>query len=146
LPYLKPELFGVLMEFNKLNACSAVALEEDLPFCINNNISYFAASPLNMGLLGSNYETFTTNRPAWLDIKFVDAAVNMKSIADKYGIALHSLAHRFLLSIPQLFYIVIGASNRQQLNETLEDFNNGALPHNIFLEIMTNLNKKELHA
>ena len=66
-PYLKPEIFDVLMEFNKLNACSIVALEENLPFCNSNQMKYFAASPLNMGLLGSNYEAFTTNRPAWLD-------------------------------------------------------------------------------
>lgn len=146
LPYLKPEIVDVLMEFNKLNACYAVALEENLPYCINNNISYFAASPLNMGLLGANYETFTVNRPTWLDIKFVDGAIRTKHIADIHGMALHTLAHRFLLSIPQMFQIVIGASNRQQLNDTLEDFNKGVLPDNIFSDVMTNLNKKELHA
>lgn len=146
LPYLKPEIVDVLMEFNKLNACYAVALEENLPFCINNNISYFAASPLNMGLLGGSYETFTTNRPSWLDMKFVDAAIKTKSIADRHGMPLHTLAHRFLLSIPQMFQIVIGASNRQQLNATLDDFNKGALSNDIFSEVMNNLNKKELHA
>ncbi|CAL1517913.1 aldo/keto reductase [Chitinophaga sp. MM2321] len=146
LPYLKSGVFDVLMEFNKLNACSAVALKENLPFCIDNKITYFAASPLNMGLLGSNYENFITNNPAWLNIKFVDAAIKMKSIADRHEMALHTLAHRFLLSIPQLFHIVIGASNRQQLNDTLNDFNNGTLPRDIFLEIMNNLDKTELHA
>lgn len=146
LPYLKPEVFDVLMEFNKLNACSTVALEEHLPFCTSNKITYFAASPLNMGLLGGSYESFTVNSPAWLDVKSVDAAVKMKSIADRHEMALHTLAHRFLLSIPALFHIVIGASNRQQLKDTLADFNSGALPRNIFLEIMNNLDKQELHA
>lgn len=146
LPYLKPDIVDVLMEFNKLNACYAVALEENLPYCISNGITYFAASPLNMGLLGGNYELFTTNRPTWLDAKFVDAAIKTKAIADRHGMPLHTLAHRFLLSIPQMFQIVIGASNRQQLNDTLDDFNKGALPNDIFLEVMNNLNKKELHA
>jgi aryl-alcohol dehydrogenase-like predicted oxidoreductase len=67
--YLRPEIFDVVMEFNKLNACSTVALNENLPFCNNHHIKYFAASPLNMGLLGSCFETFTTNPPAWLDKK-----------------------------------------------------------------------------
>jgi aryl-alcohol dehydrogenase-like predicted oxidoreductase len=146
LPYLKPEIVDVLMEFNKLNACYAVALEENLPFCIQNNIEYFTASPLNMGLLGSNYENFTTNRPNWLDVKFVEAAIRTKKIADKYGMPLHTLAHRFLLTIPQQFQIVIGASNRQQLKDTLHDFDEGALPDNIFSDLMNNLYKKELHA
>jgi D-threo-aldose 1-dehydrogenase len=133
------------MEFNKLNACSVVALEENLPFCINNKITYFAASPLNMGLLGGNYETFTSNRPTWLHVKFVEAAIKMKNIADRHGMALHTLAHRFLLSIPQSFCIVIGASNREQLKDTLSDFDNGPLPNTLFLEIMNSLNKKEIH-
>lgn len=146
MPYLKPEIVDVLMEFNKLNACYAVALEENLPYCIENKITYFAASPLNMGLLGSNYENFTTNRPNWLDVKFVEAAIKTKSVADKFGMPLRTLAHRFLLTIPQQFQIVIGASNRQQLADTLHDFEDGPLPDNIFSDLMNNLNKKELHA
>lgn len=146
MPYMKPEIFDVLMEFNKLNACSVDALDENLPFCNNHNIRYFAASPLNMGLLGRNYETFSANRPTWLDVKFVDAAIKTKAVADKYGMALQTLAHRFLLSIPQMFQIVIGPANRQQLNNTLDDFNFGALPANIFSELMNNHSKKELHA
>lgn len=146
IPYLKPEIFDVLMEFNKLNACSAVALEEHLPFCIDHKISYFAASPLNMGLLGGSYENFTTHPPTWLPVRSVETAIAMKGIAARHDISLHSLAHRFLLSIPAFFHIVIGASNRQQLTDTLADFNTGALPRNIFLEIMNNLDKKELHA
>lgn len=146
MPYLAAEIFDVLMEFNKLNACSVDALKENLPFCINHNIRYFAASPLNMGLLGRNYETFSANRPTWLDVKFIDAAIKTKAVADKYGMALQTLAHRFLLSIPQMFQIVIGPANRQQLNNTLDDFNFGALPANIFSELMNNHSKKELHA
>jgi aryl-alcohol dehydrogenase-like predicted oxidoreductase len=144
-PYLKPGIFDVLMEFNKLNACSTIALEENLPFCISNQIKYFAASPLNMGLLGSNYETFTTNRPAWLAMKYVDTAIRIKDIADKHGMALPTLAHRFLLSIPQSFSIVIGASNQEQLKNTLNDFGDGPLPGALFLEIMTSINKTEIH-
>lgn len=144
--YLKPELFDALMEFNKLNACSVAALEENLPFCNNYNISYYAASPLNMGLLGDNYESYTTNRPTWLDAKFVDAAIKTKAVADKHGMALHTLAHRFLLTVPHMFQIVIGAANMQQLNNSLADFNLDALPAEIFSEVMNNHTKKELHA
>ena len=145
LPYLKPQIFEVLMEFNKLNACSIAALEENLPFCISNQTKYFAASPLNMGLLGSNYEAFTTNRPAWLDEKYVDAAIIVKDIADRHSMALHTLAHRFLLSIPQAFSIVIGASNREQLKDTLSDFDDGPLPGTLFLEIIDSINKRKIH-
>jgi D-threo-aldose 1-dehydrogenase len=139
--YLKPEIFDVLMEFNKLNACSAVALEEHLPFCIHNKIRYFAASPLNMGLLGSSFETFTARPPAWLDIKYVEAAIRIKDIANRHNMPLHTLAHRFLLSLPYPFDIVIGASNQEQLKCTITDFDSGPLPGALFLEIMNSTNK-----
>jgi aryl-alcohol dehydrogenase-like predicted oxidoreductase len=144
-PYLKPEIFDVLMEFNKLNACSTIALEENLPRCLNNKMKYFAASPLNMGLLGSCYESFTANPPAWLDIKYVKTAIRINEIADRNHIALRALAHRFLLSIPLAFQIVIGPSNRQQLELTLGDLSDGPLPNELFLEIINSINKKEIH-
>ncbi|MBX3256457.1 MAG: aldo/keto reductase [Chitinophagaceae bacterium] len=142
-PYLKPGLFDVLMEFSRLNACSVTALEENLPVCYNNQIQYFAASPLHMGLLGSNYEAFTTNRPEWLDKRYIDTAIIVNDIAARHGMALHELAHRFLLSIPQDFTIVIGASDRKELEDTLNDFNNGPLPGTLFREIMNSINKRK---
>jgi len=111
--YLQPEIFDVAMEFNKLNACSTVALHQNLPFYIHNKIKYFAASPLNIGLLGSNFESFTVNPPIWLDKKYLETAIKIKDIADRYHMPLHTLAHRFLLSLPHAFQIVIGASNQQ---------------------------------
>jgi D-threo-aldose 1-dehydrogenase len=36
--YLQQEIFDVVMEFNKLNACSTIALTEHLPYCLANNI------------------------------------------------------------------------------------------------------------
>ncbi len=139
--YLVPEIFDVLMEYNKLNACSTVALKENLLFCNNNHIKYFAASPLNMGLLGSCFESFTTDPPVWLDRKYIETALQLKKIADREGMALHSLAQRFLLSFTQPFTIVIGAKNREQLTDTLNDFDSGPLPEELSREIINHTNK-----
>jgi D-threo-aldose 1-dehydrogenase len=141
-PYLKPEIFDVLMEFNKLNAVSTVALNEHLPFCLANHIQYFAASPLNMGLLGSCYDDFVKNPPLWLGKHFVDAAIRVKALADANAMTLPALAHRFLLSLPYPFQIVIGASNFEQLGATIEDFKSGPLPGFLVGEIMKNTNGK----
>jgi D-threo-aldose 1-dehydrogenase len=73
--------------------------------------------------------------------KYVEAAIRAKDIADRYGITLPELAHRFLLSLPHPFNIVIGASNRVQLMDTIKDFNNGPLPDALVLEIINNTNK-----
>jgi D-threo-aldose 1-dehydrogenase len=141
-PYLKPELFDVLMEYNKLNACTLVALEEHLPFCLASHIQYYAASPLNMGLLGGCYDSFTCNPPAWLSKKIIDAAIRVKALADAHAIALPALAHRFLLSLPYHFKIVIGASNAAQLAATINDFKRGPLPQFLVKEIIQCINNK----
>ncbi|MCU7552556.1 aldo/keto reductase [Chitinophagaceae bacterium LB-8] len=141
-PYLKPEIFDVLMEFNKLNAVSTVALNEYLPFCLANHIQYYAASPLNMGLLGSCYDAFVSNPPAWLGKHYIDAAVSVKALADAQSMTLPALAHRFLLSLPYAFQIVIGASDKTQLAATIEAFQNGPLPGFMVGEIMKYTNGK----
>lgn len=140
--YLKPEIFDVVMEYNKLNACNLIALDENLPYCLANNIQYYAASPLNMGLLGSSYNSFIGSPPAWLDKGFIDAAIRVKALADAHNIALPALAHRFLLSLPYTFQIVIGASNSAQLSATIDDFKSGPLPEFLMNEVIQCTNNK----
>ncbi|HET7897865.1 MAG TPA: aldo/keto reductase, partial [Flavisolibacter sp.] len=94
--FLETGLFDVLMEFNQLNACNTIALQEHLPVCLAHNILYYAASPLNMGLLGGAYKIFVDHPPAWLDRKLIDTAIWLKSLADAHNLSLPSLAHRFL--------------------------------------------------
>ena len=128
-------LFDALMEFNRLNACCTEALQGSLPFCIGRQIDYYAASPLNMGLLGVNYEKFIAERPEWLEKKFVETAMQVKRIADTNSIALSSLAHRFLFSLDWPLNVVIGASNRKELEATLGDVDAGPLPESLVHEI-----------
>lgn len=133
--YIYSGVFDVLMEFNKLNACSVRALSEYLPFCNENNIEYYAASLLHMGLLGNCFENYTTNPPAWLDPSFVAIAKRIKKVADEQAIPLPTLAHRFVLSLPQTFKLVIGPSDLVQLLTTLNDFNVGPLNEGLVNEI-----------
>ena len=136
IPYLESGVFDVLMEFNTLNACNTIALEENLSFCLYHNIEYYAASPLNMGLLGSRYSSFVENPPSWLNRKLIDTAIRVKALADERNLSLPSLAHRFLLSLPNPFRVVIGASNLIELAATIEDFRIGPLPDFLVTEIM----------
>jgi len=129
--YIRAGVFDVLMEFNKLSACNLSALEEYLPFCNQRQIKYYAASPLYMGLLGDSFKEFTTNPPAWIDSETIETANSIKEIATAHGISLPVLAHRFLLSLPYKFDIVIGASNLKQLKQTLEALREGPLPDSL---------------
>lgn len=141
-PYIEAGVFEVLMEFNKLNACNTRALVEYLPFCEQRQIEYYAASPLFMGLLGNRFDDFTTDPPVWISHETVEIATWVNSMAVANNMSLHELAHRFLLSLPFSFQIVIGASNLNQLQQTLADFNNGPLEPGLVEKIMNYADKK----
>ncbi|ATP55736.1 oxidoreductase [Pedobacter ginsengisoli] len=141
-PYLKTNLFDVIMEYNRLNACSIDALDTTIPVCRENDKEYYAASPLNMGLLGCNFSEFTNSPPNWLELKSIEQARRVNSIAYEHNLSLQVLAHRFLLTIPAQFKIVIGAADRMQLTGTLDAMKLGELPSEIYNEILLTLNEK----
>lgn len=133
--YMTPDIFDVVMEYNRLSACCLDALSTSLDDCESLGMEFYAASPLHMGLLGSRFNTFTDCPPVWLKKREVVRAIEMKGIADRYHISLSSLSHRFLLGLPHHFKIVIGAANSAQLQNTLADFAAGPLPQYIYDEI-----------
>jgi D-threo-aldose 1-dehydrogenase len=136
-PYLQPGVIDVLMEFNKLNACNNNALHEYLPYCIDRHIEYFVASPLNMGLLGDRFANYVNQPPAWLGDDALEAAIEVNKMADKNELSLRNISHRFLLSLPFDFKVVIGACNRQQLRETMVDFSDGPLDPSLMEELLS---------
>lgn len=134
--YNMGEIFDVAMEFNRLDACYTGALDTSLPFYQSQEIEFYAASPLHMGLLGNRFDEYVAAPPQWLDRDIVDRAKLVKEIADRYQISLPSLAHRFLLTVRENLKIVIGPGNSDQVSETISDFSQGPLPPNILEEIM----------
>jgi len=129
-------VFDVVMEFNRLDACCNDALTTSMPYYQANNIQFYSASPLHMGLLGNKYEEFIDTAPVWMDKESIEKARQIKKIADKYNLSLPNMAHRFILSIPEDFKMVIGPGNSEQLLKTLFDIQGGALPEQVFKEII----------
>ncbi len=139
--YITPDVFDVVMEYNRLNACCVEALNSSLPGYQSKGIEFYVASPLHMGILGNRFDMLTENPPAWLDKNNINRAKKVKKIADKHGMQLSSLAHRFLLTIPGNFKIVIGPSNLRELQDTLADFEAGPLAKDIYDEIINNIDE-----
>lgn len=125
--YLMDNVFDVVMEYNRLTACCIDALSSSLPECNENNVSYWSASPLHMGLLGRKFEDFTMDNPNWLNPKHIQSAVAVNRIAKKYNVSLAGMSMRFLFSLPSTFNIVIGPSTISELKSTLESINMGPL-------------------
>ena len=133
--YITSDVFDVVMEYNRLNVCCTDALYSSLPDCKSKGIDFYVASPLYMGLLGNRFEEYAASLPGWLPKSSIERAEQIKLIAERYQMSLPSMAHRFLISIPETFKIVIGPKDPNQLRQTVFDFRQGPLPKKIFEEI-----------
>ncbi len=139
--YLSDGVFDVVMEYNRLNACCTDALTSTLPECQNTNTEYWAASPLYMGLLGRRFQEFTETCPNWLNQQAVDAALKLQKIAEENQLSLTSLGFRFLQNIPFPIKIVLGPSNQQELEKTLNAIMQGPLPSNLYQSVLKRINE-----
>ncbi|MGA6118209.1 aldo/keto reductase [Sphingobacterium anhuiense] len=140
-PYLEDDVFDVIMEYNRLNACSIDALRTTIRSCENTHKHYYAASPLNMGLLGCNFQEFLNFPPSWLDMKSIEQAQKIDAIAQRYHIPLDVLALRFICTIPASFKMVLGAADHEQLKSSLHAIESGILPAAIYNEILQTFKK-----
>jgi aryl-alcohol dehydrogenase-like predicted oxidoreductase len=139
--YIDAGVFDVAMEYNRLDACCADALDTTLPAYINKGMSYWAASPLHMGLLGRRFHSFITNRPDWLPQGHIDKAIAVNKIAVNNNLSLSSLALRFLQNIPYPIRIVTGPANLQELDDCLTNIAKGPLEGNLYHKIISQLQK-----
>lgn len=132
-------IFDVVMNYNRLNACNADALLFDIPLYKKHNIAYYNGSLLHMGVLGSRYASALQTQPPWVSNKDLQNAKRMKAIADKQGLPLATLAHRFAFTVAEADRVVIGAKNQQQLAATWADWQQGPLPEALFNDVLVNL-------
>ena len=139
--YITADVFDVVMEYNRLDACCVDALDTTLKLCQSQGMRFWAASPLRMGLLGSCYDAFTKSRPPWISAADLACAGRLQNIAAQHNMTLPALAHRFLLTLPYSFEIVIGAANLPQLCDTLAAVKEGPLPDELFKEMISNINQ-----
>ncbi len=142
-PFVKKENFDIVMEYNRLNACTLEALEDSVPLYEQEQITHYVASPLNMGLLARRLDEFKQNKPEWIAQSSVDNAVKVKAYAEELGIPLPSLAHRYLLGLDKYAdKIVIGPKKMSQLQATMNDWQLGALPSEQMNHITQLINTK----
>jgi len=140
-PHMIKDNFDVLSGFLKLDACNLSGFEKDLPQIKKENIGYYAASALHMGLLGRRLEEYSLDPPnnEWITNLDVYRALKTKEVAEKYDIPVSRLAMRYVFSILEADRIVVGPTGKAQLIDLLNAWNEGKLPKNIFNEITNNI-------
>jgi aryl-alcohol dehydrogenase-like predicted oxidoreductase len=129
--FVESGAFDVAMLFRRLDPCILAGVTEDLPRLRAAGLVTYGASPLHMGLLGARYDEFVRERPGWVWGPQIDRAIRLKALAEKNGLPLATLAHRFMFSVAELDRVVIGAGNRRELDGALADFEAGPLPADV---------------
>ncbi len=137
MPFVTRENFDVVSGFLHMNACNLSAYNGEIQQYKNENILYYAASPLHFSLLGNRLESYKKDGAdgTWITEQDLQNAIKTKEIADKSGIPLPTLAHRYLFSIAEADRIVLGAKNINQIKSSIADWQLGKLPEALFSEI-----------
>jgi len=140
-PHMIKDNFDVLSGFLKLDACNLSGFDRDLPQIQKENIAYYAASALHMGLLGRRLNEYNDNRPnnEWISNLDVDVALKTNEIAERYKLPLSRLALRYMFSIAEADRVVVGPTNKAQLKDLIMSWEEGKLPEHIFDELTNSI-------
>jgi D-threo-aldose 1-dehydrogenase len=133
--WIESGAFDVVMLFRRLDPCILDGLADDVPRLRRHRLAIYGASPLHMGLLGARHNEFVRERPDWVWGPQIDRAIRLQQVVDRYGLPLAALAHRFTFNVAELDRVVIGASNRRELESALADYAAGPLPVDVFDEV-----------
>lgn len=135
--YIESGCFDVVMLFRRLDAAILDGLAADVPRVQRAGLATYGASPLHMGLLGGRYEEFVRERPQWVWASQIERAIRLHALAERYGMSLSTLAHRFLFSVAEIDRVVIGARSPSELAGALADFAAGPLSAVLFEAVCT---------
>ncbi len=135
--YLSQSIFSVSMGFNRLDLTNLDAMQDDIPLFKQYSMTIYQGSPLHMGLLGSRFAQYSKTKPDWISNQEIVNARNAEFLAKKHHMALSTMAHRFLFSISEIDFVVLGPKNMTQLEKSLSDYESGPLEVSIFNKIIT---------
>ncbi len=132
---IRQGVFDVVMSYNNLDAACLDGLQSDIPFFRTHGLITYQGSALHMGLLGNRFERYQEDPPEWISENALARAGKVHARAQRLGMKLPTLAHRYLLSMQEVDYLVLGAKNLPQLTATLADCRAGQLEETVFEEL-----------
>ena len=130
--YLETGAYDVVMLFRRLDACIFDGVAVDVPCLRRAGLAIYGASPLHMGLLGSRHAEFVSEPRDWVWADPVKRAIRLRGVAEKAGMSLAMLAHRFIFSVAEIDRIVIGARSPEELVDAWNAWKAGPLSPELF--------------
>jgi aryl-alcohol dehydrogenase-like predicted oxidoreductase len=135
-PFVKGNEFSIFMGYNRLNACNVEGLNAEVAHVKSEQMQLWAASPLNMGLLGSRFSEFKASRPYWITDVALAKASKLNEIAERIDTSLSSLSMRFLRAMTVVDKVVVGPSNLKETKSCINIWREEPLPKNILDEVL----------
>lgn len=111
--------FTYFMGFNRFNIIRQSAKHEEYQLLAASNIQVWQASPLYMGLLGSKLNHYADIEPEWIPREDLHKAIALKKNCDQSGLDFTGLALQYVFNAPCIEKMVMGASNLQELVQSL---------------------------
>lgn len=152
--WLGKKVVDYVMTFQRINAVTLQGVSDLVPLCRRMKVRIWAASPFEMGLLGSGYEQYVqqlstasadqnligvrqiaTGQLVRQERIIIQRAQHVAAIAVEAGMTLSHIALRFLLSMPQVDYVVVGPSGLGQWNDCVSAYRAGPLPTDLYKRI-----------
>ncbi|GAB1855233.1 aldo/keto reductase [Flavobacteriaceae bacterium MHTCC 0001] len=136
-PFITKDNFDVVSGFLHMDACNLSAFNGEIQSYQKEGIAYYAASALHFSLLGNRFEKYKTEGVdgEWITQLDLENAIRVKAVADKYDMSLATLSQRYLFSIKEADRVVMGARTPAQIKATVDDWNAGKLPEDLFNEV-----------
>lgn len=127
--------FNYVITFFRLGALTLQGLTDAVPSAKHHGASVFAASPLFMGLLGSQQTQLLANPPRYFPPVFIKRARRVADLANEWDISLTHLALRFLLSMPMVDVVLTGAANPAEWADVQAAYEAGPLPADLYKHV-----------
>ncbi|MGI9138092.1 MAG: aldo/keto reductase [Sediminibacterium sp.] len=133
-PFATAKNFDYFMGYNRFNIINQDALQNEYADLSNQNIKIWQASPLYMGLLGRKLDTYIKEPPSWISTRDIHRAMELNAYCKKTSVSISSLALRYVYNNPIISKIVLGASNLNELKQSLDWLNDPStiLPNDEF--------------
>ena len=89
----------MMMLFRRVDPVILDCVGTEVPLVRRVWMTIYGASPLHMGLLGARHLQFVRERPYWVWGPQIDRAMRLQTLAEKHGMSLTTLAHRFIFGV-----------------------------------------------
>jgi aryl-alcohol dehydrogenase-like predicted oxidoreductase len=135
VPLIKTGLFDVVLTATNYSLLWREAETELLPAAKKLGVGIVVGTPLQQGGLAARYDEEVAGGASWMSKPRRDQFRKFYSFLDEVGIPLTELAHRFVISNPDIGCVLSGARSATEIEQNVSAVAKGPLPSDVIKRI-----------